>query len=75
MFKRAGNFNFSYSGNPEDEELKTNERELLIQRQKVVNDMLEHTSIMDTVDSIYNKAKVQSKKKVNQITQDVVDIL
>lgn len=37
--------------------------------------MLEHTSIMDTVDSIYNKAKVQSKKKVNQITQDVVDIL
>lgn len=30
---------------------------------------------MDTVDGIYKKAKFQSKKKITQITQDVLEIL
>lgn len=37
--------------------------------------MIEQNSMIDTVDQIYKKAKVQSKAKVGQITQDVFDIL
>ena len=37
--------------------------------------MLENTQIMDTVDGIYKKAKLQSKRKASQITQDVLEIL
>ena len=37
--------------------------------------MIEQNSMLDTVDHIYKKAKVQSKAKVGQITQDVFEIL
>ena len=58
MMKRGSIFEFAGSISLKEEELRSPERELLIKRQKVVDDMIEHTSIMDTVDGIYKKAKL-----------------
>ena len=66
---------FADTTDEEDQTLASSERKRKIDRRQAVLDLIEQNSMLDTVDDIYRKAKVDSQAKVNKIAADVFDIL